>query len=153
MCGWVGGVREGGGAAAEGGRETLEGIGALSELGGLVLPSLLAQGFTTILRPDRPWRCHTLAISASGTRSVSMRSSPRAARAMTCCMASTKTSRDGIPAVPRIVNAVLRRTAAGNEIVGPALSPTCTRRVSFVTAANSDLVIAASSASVGRPHK
>ena len=82
-----------------------------------------------------------------------MCSSPRAARVITCCIASTKTSREGIPAVPRIVNAVLRNTAAGNAIAGPALSPTCTRRVSFVTTANSDFVIAASSVSVGRPHR
>ena len=81
-----------------------------------------------------------------------MRNSPRAALSITCRIASAKTSRDGIPAVPKIVNAVLRNTAAGNEIVGPALSPTCTSRVSFVTTANSDFVIAASNISVGRPH-
>ncbi len=55
--------------------------------------------------------------------------------------------------MPMIVRAVLRNTAAGKEIVGPALSPTCTNRVCLVTTANSDFVIAASSTSVGRPHK
>jgi len=30
-----------------------------------------------------------------------------------------------------MVKAALRKTAAGKEIVGPALSPTCTNRVCF----------------------
>jgi len=82
-----------------------------------------------------------------------MRSSPLTARDITCFIASTKTSRGGIPAVPRIVRAVLRKTEAGSEMVGPALSPTCSSRVSLTATANSDLVIAASSASVGCPHR
>ena len=61
--------------------------------------------------------------------SVSMLSSPLAACDRTLCKASIRMSRGGIPAVPRIEKSVLRSTAAGSEIVGPALSPTCTNRV------------------------
>ena len=72
------------------------------------------QGTTTNLRPcGSP--CHAFSTSASGTRSVSMLRSPRAACARTFCKASTRTSRGGIPAVPRIVSALLRNTAAAQR--------------------------------------
>ena len=54
-----------------------------------------------------------------------------------CWNASVSTSQGGMPAVPRIVSAVLRSTAAGSLIVGPALSPTSTSRVSDPATANS----------------
>src|SRR5882762_1309981 len=85
---------------------------------------------TTSLRPDSTWRSHTFSISASVTRSVSMRNSPLAPRVNTCCIAFIRISREGIPAVPEIVSGALRSTAAGRETVAPALSPTCTSRVS-----------------------
>ena len=106
-------------------------------------------GTITIRRPGVPGRFHTLSISANAARSVSIRNSPVAPRCKTSFIASNKTSRGGIPAVPRMVTAVLLNTAAGNFIVAPALSPTCTSRVSFPATVNSPFVSAASKASVG----
>jgi hypothetical protein len=81
-------------------------------------------GYGMMTTRQRCARSQASSISARGTCSVSMDSLPLAACAIICWKASTRILGGGMPAVPRIVSAVLRSTAARSEIVGPADSPT-----------------------------
>lgn len=62
-----------------------------------------------------------------------METSPLLALSISSRKASSITSRGGIPAVPKMVSAVLRSTDAAREMVGPAVSPIWTGRVSDFT--------------------